>query len=105
MYVKFCSKHSVVFSKQVSSISLQAMAPKADPKAGPKTENRQGRPLGSGTVSGARRARRLAEFGKPTGVPRNEVDAPALKKAPNFLVEHYIFFCCFCLAKGFYIFC
>ena len=64
--------------------------PKADPKAKPKTENRQGRALGAGTVSGARRARRLAEFGPPTGVPRNEVDAPALKKALNFLVE-YVF--------------
>ena len=105
MYVQFCSKHSVMFFKTVSSITLQAMGPKTldgrDPKAKPKTENRQGKALGSGTVSGARRARRLAQFGPPTGVPRDQVDGPALKKAFAFFIA---FFCWFCLAKGFYIF-
>jgi hypothetical protein len=91
-----------MFFKTVSSITLQAMGPKTldgqDPKAKPKTENRQGRALGSGTVPGARRARRLAEFGPPTGVPRSQVDGAALKKAFTFLLH---LFCCFCFAKGF----
>ena len=84
------------FSIKILLSTSSAMGPKADAKADAKpkakTENRQGRALGSGTVSGARRARRLAEFGPPTGVPKNQADAPALKKAFGSFVKYFNFF-------------
>lgn len=106
MSVQFCSKLCVVFFNQNSFEYFSAMGPKADAKAEakakPKTENRQGRALGSGTVSGARRARRLAQFGPPTGIPRNQVDAPALTKAFVIFVKYlFVFIICQIIIQSF----
>ena len=85
--MQFSSK---LFSKVILShlvFSMEPAEPKPAAPAQPKS-NRQGRPLGSGTVSNARRERRLAQFAKAA-----KAEGPALEKAwivfLTYLITHF----------------